>query len=60
MRQVLTLVVKLQLESEQQALLDETALAFAAACTRINATVNPKLMHRDAIQALRSPHVFVR
>ena len=52
MLQILTLVVKLQLEPEQHALLDETALAFAAACHRINTTVNPKLTHRDAIQAL--------
>ena len=52
MQQILTLVVKLQLEPEQHALLDETARTFAAACERINTTVEPKLMHRDAIQAL--------
>ena len=52
MRQVLTLVVKLQASIEQQQLLDDTASAFASACNWINQNVNPKLTNKNSIQAV--------
>lgn len=52
MKQVLTLVVKLQLCSEQQELIAATAESFASACNIINQTVNPKLTNRNSIQAV--------
>ncbi len=52
MKQVLTLVVKLQPTSEQRQLLDNTALAFADACNYINKTVRPNLTNRNSIQAV--------
>jgi IS605 OrfB family transposase len=52
MEQVLTLVVKLQVDINQQQLLDNTAQAFASACNWINQNVNPKLTNRNSIQAV--------
>ncbi len=52
MKQVLTLVVKLQPTSEQRQLLDDTAKAFADACNWINKTVKPNLTNRNSIQAV--------
>ena len=50
--QVLTLVVKLQVGSEQQQLLSDTGSAFASACNWINENVNPRLTNRNSIQAV--------
>jgi IS605 OrfB family transposase len=52
MEQVLTLVVKLQVSTEQQQLLFDTANAFASACNWINQNVNPNLTNRNSIQAV--------
>ena len=52
MKQVLTLVVKLQVDINQQQLLNDTALAFASACNWINSNVNPNLTNRNSIQAV--------
>jgi predicted transposase len=52
MEQVLTLVVKLQVDINQQQLLGDTATAFASACNWINQNVNPKLTQRYSIQAV--------
>ena len=52
MRQVLTLVVKLQLGIVQQQLLDDTITAFVSACNWINQNVNPKLINQKSIQAV--------
>ncbi len=52
MKQVLTLVVKLQADIKQQQLLRDTALAFASACNWINSYVNPNLTNRNSIQAV--------
>jgi IS605 OrfB family transposase len=52
MKQVLTLVVKLQPTSEQVQLLDNIAQAFADACNYINKTVKPNLTNRNSIQAV--------
>lgn len=52
MKQVLTLVVKLQLSAEQQEIIAATAESFALACNTINQTVNPKLTNRNSIQAV--------
>nr|WP_107670595.1 RNA-guided endonuclease TnpB family protein [Cyanothece sp. BG0011] len=52
MKQVLTLVVKLQPTLKQRQLLDDTALAFADACNYINKTVKPNLTNRNSIQAV--------
>ncbi len=51
-KQVLTLVVKLQLSTEQQQVIAATAESFASACNTINQTVNPKLTNRNSIQAV--------
>jgi IS605 OrfB family transposase len=51
-KQVLTLVVKLQLSTEQQQLIAATAESFASACNTINRTVNSKLTNRNSIQAV--------
>jgi hypothetical protein len=51
-KQVLTLVVKLQLSAEQQQLIAGTAESFASACNTINQTVNSKLTNRNSIQAV--------
>ncbi len=52
MKQVLTLVVKLQPTSEQRQLLDNTAQAFTDACNYINKAVKPSLTNRNSIQAV--------
>lgn len=52
MEQVLTLVVKLQANPEQQLLLLDTAHAFASACNWINQNVNSNLTNRNSIQAV--------
>ena len=52
MKQVLTLVVKLQVDINQQQLLADTANAFASACNWINSYVNPNLTNRNSIQAV--------
>ncbi len=52
MKQVLTLVVKLQPTSEQAKKLAATAKQFAAACEYINKEVKPSLSNRNAIQAV--------
>lgn len=52
MKQVLTLVVKLQPTLEQTQLLGDTAQGFADACNYINKTVKPNLTNRNSIQAV--------
>ena len=52
MEQVLTLVVKLQVDINQQQLLNDTVTAFASACNWINQNVNPNLTNRNSIQAV--------
>ena len=52
MEQVLTLVVKLQVDINGQQLLTDTASAFASACNWINQNVNPNLTNRNSIQAV--------
>ena len=52
MNQILTLVVKLQVDVKQQDLLNDTANAFASACNWINQNVNSKLTNRNSIQAV--------
>jgi putative transposase len=52
MKQVLTMVVKLQVNVNQQQFLVDTATAFASACNWINQNVNPKLTNRNSIQAV--------
>ncbi|GBF79790.1 RNA-guided endonuclease InsQ/TnpB family protein [Aphanothece sacrum] len=52
MKQVLTLVVKLQPTSEHRQLLDDTAKAFADACNYINQNVKANLTNRNSIQAV--------
>ena len=52
MEQVLTLVVKLQVDINQQQLLNDTVTAFASACNWINQNVNPNLTTRNSIQAV--------
>ena len=52
MEQVLTLVVKLQVDINQQQLLNDTVTAFASACNWINQNVNPNLTNRNSIQAI--------
>ncbi len=52
MKQVLTLVVKLQVNINQHQLLADTANAFALACNWINQNVNPNLTNRNSIQAI--------
>jgi putative transposase len=51
-KQVLTLVVRLEPAAEQQKLLDDTAVAFASACNWINDNVNSSLTNRNSIQAV--------
>lgn len=48
----MTLVVKLQVDSNQQQLLIDTANAFASACNWINQNLNPKLTNQNSIQAV--------
>ena len=52
MKQVLTLVVRIQPTAEQYKLLDDTAVAFALACNWINDNVNSNLTNRNSIQAV--------
>ena len=52
MKQVLTLVVRLQPDSEQYAKLKDTALEFASCCEFINSSVKPTLTNRNSIQAV--------
>lgn len=52
MKQVLTLVVKLQATPEQRQLLDDTAKAFADACNWINQNVKASLTNRNSIQTV--------
>lgn len=52
MKQVLTLVVRLQPTPEQYQQLIDTAQGFASACDYINEIVNPKLTNRNGIQAV--------
>ncbi len=52
MKQVLTLVVKVQPTPEQRQLLDDTAKAFADACNWINTNVQASLTNRNSIQAV--------
>ena len=57
MNQVLTLVIKLQVDIKQRELLNDTANAFASACNWINQNVNPNLTNRNSIQAVCYHHV---
>ena len=52
MKQVLTLVVKLQVDIDRYQLLVDTANAFASACNWINSYINPNLTDRNSIQAV--------
>lgn len=52
MKQVLTLVVKLQVDINQQQMLIDTASAFASTCNWINQNVNPSLTNRNSVQAV--------
>jgi IS605 OrfB family transposase len=52
MEQTLTLVVKLNVESEQASQLEETAQVFADACSWINENINHRLTNRNSIQAV--------
>ena len=52
MKQVLTLVVKLQIDINQRKMLIDTAIAFASACNWINQSVKQNLTNRNSIQAL--------
>ena len=52
MEQTLTLVVKLNVEPEEATQLEETAQAFADACSWINENVNHSLTNRNSIQAV--------
>ncbi|MDB9415720.1 hypothetical protein [Microcystis aeruginosa] len=48
----MTLVVKLQVGSEQQKLLSDICSVFASACNWINENVNPRLTNWNSIQAV--------
>jgi IS605 OrfB family transposase len=52
MKQVLTIVVKLQPTPEQVAKLEATLQAFALACNYVNQHTDPKLTNKIAIQSL--------
>jgi predicted transposase len=52
MKQVLTIVVKLQPTLEQVAFLEATIQAFADACNYVNENTDPKLTNKIAIQSL--------
>jgi putative transposase len=52
MKQVLTVVVKLQPTPEQVIKLDATLQAFANACNYVNDNTNPKLTNKIALQSL--------
>jgi IS605 OrfB family transposase len=52
MKQVLTIVVKLQPTPEQVAKIEATLQAFADACNYVNENTDPKLTNKIAIQSL--------
>ena len=52
MKQILTIVVRIEPTAEQYKLLNDTAVAFASACNWINDNVNSNLTNRNAIQAV--------
>lgn len=52
MKQVLTLVVRLQPTPEQYTKLKDTATEFASCCVFINQSVKPTLTNRNSIQAV--------
>jgi transposase, IS605 OrfB family, central region len=52
MKQVLTIVAKLQPTAEQVAKLEATLQAFAAACNYVNEHTDPKLTNKIAIESL--------
>jgi IS605 OrfB family transposase len=52
MEQLLTLVTRLQVDTNQQQLLIDTANAFSSACNWINQNVNPNLTNKNSIQAV--------
>ena len=52
MKQVLTIVCKIEPTPEQVAKIEATLRAFADACNYINSTVNPKLTNNVRIQTL--------
>ncbi|MEQ9670504.1 MAG: transposase, partial [Coleofasciculus sp. G2-EDA-02] len=52
MKQVLTIVVKLQPSPKQVAKLEATLQAFADACNYVNEHTDPKLTNKIAIQSL--------
>lgn len=52
MKQVLTVVAKLQPTPKQVIKLDETLQAFSDACNYVNDSTNPKLTNKIALQAL--------
>ncbi len=52
MKQLLTIVVKLQPSLDQVAKLEATLQAFAAACNYVNEHTDPKLTNKIAIQSL--------
>jgi len=51
-KQILTLVVRIEPTPEQQRLLNDTAVAFASACNWINGNINSNLTNRNSIQAV--------
>jgi putative transposase len=51
-KQVLTLVVKIEPTEQQYQLIRDTAVAFASACNWINSNVNSNLINRNSIQAV--------
>jgi putative transposase len=51
-KQILTLVVRIEPATEQYQLLNDTAVAFASACNWINDNVNSNLTNRNSIQAV--------
>ncbi len=52
MKQVLTIVCKLQPTKEQSSQIEETLVGFANACNHINNTIDPKLTNSVRIQTL--------
>ena len=52
MEKVLTLVVKLDTSTEQSSRVNDTAQAFASACSWINQNVDPNLANRNSVQAV--------
>ncbi|MCX5935507.1 MAG: transposase, partial [Pseudanabaena sp. LacPavin_0818_WC45_MAG_42_6] len=52
MKQVLTIVCKLQPTKEQASQIEGTLVGFANACNHINNTIDPKLTNAVRIQTL--------